>query len=142
MRAVFDAAIYVTAIAIPGSLAERAVRMAIEGRFELLLPRSTLDDVLGTLAGHFARDAEELARAAIFLTSLAEPIESALGAESDVVVTSASLRPFLERVQNEVRQPPPAYRSQAWSPQLSSDELAFLADLLKRGPPEPVKAAA
>ena len=71
MRVVFDTNIYVSAIAIPGGVAERAMRMARDGAFELALSHPILDEVLAVLARKFARDAEELAQTAIFLSSLA-----------------------------------------------------------------------
>ena len=72
MRVVFDTNIYISAIAIPGGVAERAVRMARDGVFELALSHPILDEVLGILARKFQRDADELAQTAIFLSSLAD----------------------------------------------------------------------
>jgi putative PIN family toxin of toxin-antitoxin system len=105
MRVVFDSNVYISALAIRGGVADHAVQLAIEGAFELALSRPILDEVLGILARKFARDAEELARVAIFLSSLAEPVaptervvvlaeapdnrilECALTARADVIVT-------------------------------------------------------
>ena len=74
MRVVFDTNIYVSALATPGGVAERAVALAKDGAFELILSRPILDEVLGTLARKFARDGEELARIAIILSSLADTV--------------------------------------------------------------------
>jgi putative PIN family toxin of toxin-antitoxin system len=165
MRAVFDTNIYISALAIPGGAAERAMRLAINGRFELALSHAILDEVLEVLSRKFARDAEELARTAIFLSSLAvyvapterirvladEPdnrvLECALAADAEVIVTGdeeilalgawqgieiVSLRQFLERLDNGVRESRATYVVPAPSPQLSSHELAFLGKLLKK----------
>lgn len=105
MKVVFDSNIYVSAIAIPGGLAERALDAAMEGAFQLALSKPILDEVLGVLARKFARAPEELARVAVFLASVAElvtPIrridvladepdnrilECALAADAGVIVT-------------------------------------------------------
>jgi len=105
VKVVFDTNVYVSALAIPGGVADRAMRMAVEGAFELFLSRPILDEVLGILARKFARDGEELARTAIFLSSVAELVtparrlrvlsdlpdnrilECALSAEADLIVT-------------------------------------------------------
>jgi putative PIN family toxin of toxin-antitoxin system len=72
VKAVFDTNIYVSAFAIPGGAAERAMRMAIEGAFDLAISRPILDELLAVLARKFAREPEQLARTAIYLSSLAE----------------------------------------------------------------------
>ena len=105
MRVVFDTNVYVSALVIPGGAAERAVRMAIDGGFELAISRPIRDELLGVLARKFARESEELARTAIFVASLAERVtptgriqvlpedadnrilECASAASADVVVT-------------------------------------------------------
>ena len=105
MKVVFDSNIYVSAIAIPGGLAERALESAMEGAFQLGLSKPILDEVLGVLARKFARAPEELARVAVFLASLAELVtpvrrvhvladepdnrilECALAADAGVIVT-------------------------------------------------------
>lgn len=105
MKVVFDSNIYVSALAIPGGLAERALQAAMEGEFQLALSKPILDEVLGVLARKFARAPEELARVAVFLVSVAEMVkptrrvdvladepdnrilECALAAEAGVIVT-------------------------------------------------------
>jgi hypothetical protein len=69
---VFDSNVYVSALALPGGLAERAMRAAMEGAFELLLSRPIMDEVLGVLSRKFARDREEVARTALFLAELGQ----------------------------------------------------------------------
>ena len=46
--------------------------MAIEDGFELAISRPIIDELLGVFSRKFAREAEELARTAIFVSSLAE----------------------------------------------------------------------
>jgi putative PIN family toxin of toxin-antitoxin system len=74
VRVVFDSNIYVSALGIPGGVAERALDAAMEGAFQLALSRPILDEVLGVLSRKFARDAEQLARAAVFLSSVVEVV--------------------------------------------------------------------
>jgi putative PIN family toxin of toxin-antitoxin system len=74
VKVVFDSNIYVSALGIPGGVAERALDAAMEGRFQLALSRPILEEILGVLSRKFARDPEELARAAILLSSLAEVV--------------------------------------------------------------------
>lgn len=105
MKAVFDSNVYVSALAIPGGVAARALQAAVEGRFELVLSRPIIVEVLDVLARKFARDAQELSRTALFLSSVGaivtprrtlrvlrdEPdnriLECAIEARADVVVT-------------------------------------------------------
>ena len=72
MRVVFDTNILVSALVFPGRQAEKALQRVIDGRDRLVLSKEIVDELLGVLAGKFARDAEELARTAIFLADLAE----------------------------------------------------------------------
>lgn len=72
MKVVFDSNVYVSALAIPGGVAQQALDAAMEGGFQLALSRPILAEVLGVLARKFARDPDEVSRAALFLSSLAE----------------------------------------------------------------------
>ena len=72
MRVVFDTNIFVSALALPGSRAEEAVRRVIDGEDQLILSKAILDELLGVLARKFSRDREELARVAVWLGELAE----------------------------------------------------------------------
>jgi len=105
VKVVFDSNIYVSALAIPGGVAEQALRLAMEGRVELATSRPVLAEVLEVLARKFARDPEHLARTALFLSSLAEMVapakrlriladdpdnrilECAIAARADAIVT-------------------------------------------------------
>ena len=78
MRVVFDTNIFISAIVIPGSLAEKAILKIIEGENVLLLSREILDELLTVLATKFSRDKEEISRVAVTLTEIAEWIEPSL----------------------------------------------------------------
>jgi putative PIN family toxin of toxin-antitoxin system len=78
MRVVFDTNIFISAIVIPGSLAEKAILKIIEGEDVLLLSREILDELLTVLATKFSRDKEEISRVAVTLTEIAEWIEPSL----------------------------------------------------------------
>jgi uncharacterized protein len=105
LKAVFDSNIFVSALAIPGGQAERAIDLVIDGRVTLCLSREIIHEVLGVLARKFSKDPEELARTAVFLSDLADVVaprkklkvlkddpdnrvlECALTAHVDVIVT-------------------------------------------------------
>lgn len=105
MKVVFDTNIYVSALVLPGSRGEEALSRIVEGRDRLLISKPILDELLGVLARKFSRDAEELARVAVFVDGLAEMVqtgvrtsilsdepdnrilECALAASADAVVT-------------------------------------------------------
>lgn len=105
MKAVLDTNIFISALALPGRQAEKAVLAAVEGRFELVISKPIIHEVLGVLARKFERDAEELARVAVFLAELGDVIhprkvvrtlrdepdnrilECAHAARADVIVT-------------------------------------------------------
>ena len=75
MRAVFDTNIYVSAFAIPGGRAEAALLKAVEGEVRLVISKPIIHELLDVLARKFGRDAEELARLAVFLAELAEVVQ-------------------------------------------------------------------
>lgn len=105
MKAVFDSNIFVSALAIPGDQAERAVDLVIDGRVSLAISKPIIHEVLGVLAHKFSRGPEELARTAVFLSDLAELVaprrklallddepdnrilECAVAADADIIVT-------------------------------------------------------
>jgi putative PIN family toxin of toxin-antitoxin system len=72
VKAVLDTNIYVSAFMFPGGQAEKAVLGAAEGRFQLVLSKPIIHEVLDVLARKFDRDPEELARVAVFLAELGE----------------------------------------------------------------------
>jgi len=108
MKVVFDTNILVSALVFPGGRAEAALLRIIEEHDQLLLSKPILDELLGVLARKFSRDAEELARVAVFLSELAltvrprqklrvvvdDPdnrvLECALAGRADAIVTDDS----------------------------------------------------
>lgn len=74
MKVVFDTNIFVSALALPGSRAELALHRIIGGVDRLFISKPIIDELLGVLASKFSRDAEELARVAVFLTDIAEVV--------------------------------------------------------------------
>ena len=72
MKAVFDTNIFVSALAIPGGQAERAIELVIDARVNLCISKEIIHEVLGVLAQKFSKGPEELARTAVFLSELAE----------------------------------------------------------------------
>ncbi len=70
-RVVFDTNILVSALVFPGGRGEAALRRIIEQTDQLVLSRLIIDELLDVLARKFARDAEELAHVAVFVTELA-----------------------------------------------------------------------
>jgi putative PIN family toxin of toxin-antitoxin system len=105
MRVVFDTNIFVSALVIPGSLAEKAILKIIEGNDTLLLSREILDELLSILSTKFSRDREEISRVAVILSEMVEWVrptqrirvlrdepdnrilECALFGKADIVVT-------------------------------------------------------
>ena len=70
MKVVFDTNILVSALVFPGGRGEAALRRIVEERDQLVISKPILDELLGILAGKFARDAEEVAHVAVFLSGL------------------------------------------------------------------------
>ena len=105
MKAVFDTNIFVSALAIPGGQAERAIDLVIDARVNLCISKQIIHEVLGVLAQKFSKGPEELSRTAVFLSELGELIvprekltvlddepdnrilECAVTGHSDVIVT-------------------------------------------------------
>jgi putative PIN family toxin of toxin-antitoxin system len=105
VKAVFDTNIYVSAIVIPGGRADAAVLKAVAGEVRLAISREIIHEVLDVLARKFDRNAEELARVAVYFSELAEVVtpkrrlkvlkdepdnrilECALAAKASVIVT-------------------------------------------------------
>ena len=71
MKVVFDTNIFISAFVLPGSQADRALARVISGTDELIISKPIIDELLGVLALKFSRDADELARVAVFLADLA-----------------------------------------------------------------------
>ena len=75
MRVVFDTNIFVSALVISGSQAEKAVFSILDGADTLLLSKPILDELLSTLARKFSRDTEALSQVAVMLTEMAELVK-------------------------------------------------------------------
>lgn len=74
MRVVFDTNIFVSAFALPGRRADVALQRVIDGVDQLIVSKAIIDELLTVLARKFARDADELARVAVFLSDLATEV--------------------------------------------------------------------
>lgn len=70
MKVVFDTNILVSALVFPGGRGEAALRRIVEEQDQLVISKPIIDELLGILGRKFARDAEELAHAAVFLSEL------------------------------------------------------------------------
>ncbi len=71
MRVAFDTNILVSALVFPGGRGDAALRRIIAGTDQLVVSRAILDELLEVLSRKFARDAEELAHVAVFVSELA-----------------------------------------------------------------------
>jgi putative PIN family toxin of toxin-antitoxin system len=105
MNVVFDTNIFISALVIPGSQAEKAILKIIEGDDILLISKEIIDEVLSVLSTKFSRDREALSHVAVTLSDLGvlvnpakkikvfkdEPdnriLECALSGYADVIVT-------------------------------------------------------
>jgi uncharacterized protein len=72
LKAVFDTNIFVSALALPGGQAERAIDLVLDARVNLCISKEIIHEVLGVLAQKFSKGPEELSRTAVFLSELAE----------------------------------------------------------------------
>jgi uncharacterized protein len=72
LKAVFDSNIFVSALAMPGGQAERAIDLVLDARVNLCISKEIIHEVLGVLAQKFSKGPEELSRTAMFLSELAE----------------------------------------------------------------------
>jgi len=75
VKVVFDTNIFVSALTLPGGRGDQALHRIIAGQDSLAISKPIIDELLLVLARKFARDREELARVAVFLSGLAEVIE-------------------------------------------------------------------
>jgi putative PIN family toxin of toxin-antitoxin system len=91
MGVVFDSNVLVSALALPGGSADRAVESVLDGRVTLVLSKPIVGEVLGVLGRKFSRDTEELSRLAVFLADLA-----------DIVAPAARLQVLADEPDNRV----------------------------------------
>jgi len=74
VKVVFDTNIFISAFAIPGGSAEKAILKIIENDIHLVISKAIIHELLDVLARKFGRDAEELARVAVYLSELGETV--------------------------------------------------------------------
>jgi uncharacterized protein len=105
VRAVLDTNIYVSAFALPGSIAEEALQRAVHGRYELVTSTAILAELATVLANKFKWDpgrALEACREILEISTVVRPkkhirvladdpdnriLECALAAHADCIVT-------------------------------------------------------
>jgi len=75
VKVVFDTNVLVSALTLPSGSGARALGRIISGEDDLAISRPIIDELIGVLARKFGRDREQLARAAVFLSSLAKIVE-------------------------------------------------------------------
>lgn len=75
MRVVFDTNIFISALVIPGSRAEKAILRILDGVDTLLISKPILDELLSTLARKFSRSSEALSQVAVMMMDMAELVE-------------------------------------------------------------------
>jgi putative PIN family toxin of toxin-antitoxin system len=75
VKVVFDTNILVSALVFPGGRGEAALRRIVEEQDQIVISKPILDELLGILGRKFARDAEELAHAAVFLSELGTTVK-------------------------------------------------------------------
>ena len=76
MRVVFDTNIFISALALSGSLAEQAMVKVIEGGDILIISKDIINEVLSVLSSKFSRDKEGLSHVAVILSELGELVKS------------------------------------------------------------------
>src|SRR3989338_6304704 len=70
MRIVFDTNIFISALILPSSFAEKAILKVIEGSDELIISHDIIDEVLTVFSNKFSRNREALSRTAINLAEI------------------------------------------------------------------------
>ncbi|MFQ6006583.1 MAG: putative toxin-antitoxin system toxin component, PIN family [Woeseia sp.] len=74
MKVVFDTNIFVSAFVLLGSRADAALKRIIDDIDQLVVSKAIIDELLTVLSNKFARDVDELARVAVFLSDLARVV--------------------------------------------------------------------
>jgi putative PIN family toxin of toxin-antitoxin system len=105
VKAVFDTNIFISALVIPGSRAEKAIFRIIEGDDTLIISKEIISEILSMLSTKFSRGREAISRVAVHLSEIAELVhptntiralkddpdnrilECALAGDADVIVT-------------------------------------------------------
>lgn len=76
---VFDTNIFISALVISGSQAEKAISRIIEGGDTLIISRAIIDEVLSVLSSKFSRDREAISHVAVYLSDLGEVVSPTKG---------------------------------------------------------------
>jgi putative PIN family toxin of toxin-antitoxin system len=76
VRVVFDTNILVSALVFPGGRATLALQRVVEGGDRLVVSRAIISELVDVLGRKFARDAEALSRAAVFVADLGDLVEA------------------------------------------------------------------
>ena len=91
MRVVFDTNIFISALILPGGMAEDALMRIIDGKDTLVISHEIIDEVLTVLARKFSKDAEALSRVAVDIAAV-----------SELVGPSERLRVFDDEADNRI----------------------------------------
>jgi uncharacterized protein len=75
VRVVFDTNIFISALVISKSLAEKAIFKIIEGKDSLLISKDIINEVLSVLSSKFERDREALSHVTVTFTEIAELVK-------------------------------------------------------------------
>lgn len=75
MKLVFDTNIFISAIVIPHSKAEKAILKIIEADDSLIISREIINEVLSVLSTKFHRDREAISHVAVYLSDLAQMVK-------------------------------------------------------------------
>ena len=75
MRVVFDTNIFISALSIPGSSAEKAMLKVIGGGDILIISKDIINEVLSVLSSKFSRDKEGLSHVAVILSEFGELVK-------------------------------------------------------------------
>lgn len=75
MRIVFDTNIFISALILPGSSAEKAILKIIKGPDELIISHDIIDEVLTVLSNKFSRNREALSRTAVNLAAIGNVVK-------------------------------------------------------------------
>ena len=76
MRVVLDSNIYISALILPGSSAEKAILKILDRDDTLILSREIIAEILSVLSSKFSREKEELSRVAVTLSEIGELVAS------------------------------------------------------------------
>lgn len=77
MKLVFDTNIFISAIVIPHSKAEKAILKIIKADDSLIISREIINEVLSVLSTKFHRDREAISHVAVYLSDLAQMVKPA-----------------------------------------------------------------